>query len=206
MSVEIPKVAVAFGSVAPSQGDIVELKVHLGYTKEVSSFECLLQNWDEKYSPGGSSPITVGMDGHIDIGRGSNVPQIITCRVESVKYESTPTTHYLRVSGRCWGEKLFRRVVTKTYENQKGEAIVKDLLDSYAGLSHVRDGTELVEDTDTTYMKLEYENTPVWDILKFIAASADKNGVIGYDFRVEPDGKFAFFPRNSKTSPVSLSE
>jgi len=87
-----------------------------------------------------------------------------------------------------------------------GVSIVKDLLDSYAGLSHVRDGTELVEDTDTTYTKLEYENTPVFDILKFIAGSADKNGVIGFDFRVEPDGKFAFFPRNSKTSPVSLSE
>jgi len=206
MSVEIPKVAVAFGSVAPPQGDIINLRVHLGCTKEVSSFECLLQNWDKKYSPGGSYPISVGDDGHIDIGRGSNVPQIITCRVESVKYESTPTENYVRVSGRCWGEKLFRRVVTKTYENMKGEEIVKDLLDYYVGLSHVRDSTELVENTDTTYTKLEYENTPVFDILKYIAESADKNGVIGFDFRVAPDGKFEFFPRNSKTSPVSLTD
>ncbi|MDH7564699.1 MAG: hypothetical protein QHH24_07500, partial [Candidatus Bathyarchaeota archaeon] len=53
---------------------------------------------------------------------------------------------------------------------------------------------------------LKYEDTPVMDILQFIAGSADKSGVIGYDFRVAPDGKFEFFPRLSKTSPVSLAE
>jgi hypothetical protein len=206
VSVEIPKCAIAFGSVTPPQGDVIDLRVHLGCTKEVSSFEVLLQNWDKKYSPGGTYPITVGMDGSIFIGRGTNVPQIITLRVESIKCESTPNENYLRVSGRCWGEKLFRRVVTKTYDNKKGEEIVKDLLDYYVGLSHVRDSTELVEDTDTTYTHLEYENTPVWGIIKYIAESSDLAGVIGYDFRVAPDGKFEFFPKNSKTSPVSLSE
>jgi hypothetical protein len=206
VSVDIPKIAVAFGSVAPPQGDIIEVKVHLGCTKEVNSFEVVLQNWEKKYSPNGTSPINVGIDGHIDIGRGANVPQIITCRVESVKYESTSSENYLRVSGRCWGEKLFRRVVSKTYENKKGEEIVKDLTDSYAGLSHNRDGTELVEDTDTTYTKLEYENTPVIDILKHVAESADNAGTIGFDFRVAPDGKFEFFPSNSKTSTINLSE
>jgi hypothetical protein len=110
------------------------------------------------------------------------------------------------VSGRCWGEKLFRKVVTKTYSSQKGEAIVKDLMDSFAGLSHNRGGTELVEDTDTTFSLLEYDNTPVFDILKAIAAASDKSGVIGYDFRVASDGKFEFFQRNSKSSSVSLSE
>ena len=206
MSVDIPNLAVVLGAVTPPQSDIIEARVYLGATKEVSSWELLLQNWDKKYSPGGTYPISIGTDGYINIGRGTNCPQIITTRTESVKYESTPHENYLRVSGRCWGEKLFRRVVTKTYENQKGEDIVKDLLDSYAGISHVRDSTELVEATDTTYTRLEYENTPVWDILKYIASSADKAGVIGFDFRVAPDGKFEFFPRNSKTSPVSLSE
>ncbi|MBS7633814.1 hypothetical protein KEJ15_09440 [Candidatus Bathyarchaeota archaeon] len=206
MSVDIPKLALAFGSVAPPQGDVVSCRVYLGATKEVSSFEVLLQNWDKKYSPGGTYPISVGLDGHIDIGRGTNVPQIITCRVESVRFESAPNENYLRVSGRCWGEKLFRRVVTKTYSSQKGEAIVKDLLDYYVGLSHVRDSTELIETTDTTFTLLEYENTPVWDILLAIAAASDKAGVIGFDFRVAPDGKFEFFPRNSKTSSVSLNE
>jgi hypothetical protein len=210
LSVEIPKCTIAFGAVAPPQGDIVDLQVHLGCTKEVSSFEVMLQNWNKKYSPGGASPILVGVDGHINIGRGVFVPQLITCRVESVKCESTPTENYIRVSGRCWGEKLFRRTVTKTYENKKGEEIIKDLLDYYVGLSHVRyfDGTgvELVEDTDTTFTKLAYENTPVWDIIKCIAESSDLAGVIGYDFRVAFDGKFEFFAKNSKASEVSISE
>jgi hypothetical protein len=206
MSVEIPKVALAFGGVTPPQGDVIDLRVHLGCTAEVSSFDVLLQNWDKKYSPNGTHPINVGVDGHIDLGRGSNVPQIITCHVESVKCESTPTENYIGVSGRCWGERLFRRVVTKTYENKKGEEIVKDLLDNFVGLSHVRESTELVEDTDTTYTKLEYDNTPVFDVLKNVAESADKSGVIGFDFRVAPDARFEFFPRNSKVSPVSLSE
>jgi len=206
LSLELPVVAVVFGSVTPPQGDILELRVHLGCTKEVSSFECLLQNFDKKYSPGGTYPINVGDNGTISIGRGTNCPLILTLRVEEIEPESTPVENYIRVGGRCWGEKLFRKVVTKTYENQKGEAIVKDLLDNFVGLSHVRDTTELVEDTDTTYTLLEYENTPVFDILKYIAESSDKAGVIGFDFRVEWDGKFAFFPKNSKTSPVSLSE
>ena len=123
-----------------------------------------------------------------------------------MKCESTPVENYLRVSGRCWGERLFRRVVTKVYEDKKGEEIVRDLMDYFVGLSHVRDGTELIEDTDTTYTRLEYEDTPVFDILKYVAESADKQGIIGFDFRVAPDGKFEFFPGNSKTSLVSLGE
>ncbi|MEM2971523.1 MAG: hypothetical protein QW270_03775 [Candidatus Bathyarchaeia archaeon] len=206
MSVEIPKMAIAFGQYGIPQSDVIECRVHLGCTREVSSFDLLLQNWDGKYSPSGSIPLAVGMDGHIDIGRSTNVPQIITCRIESIKHESTPTEHYTRVSGRCWGERLFRRVFTGAFENMKGEDIVKYLLDYYVGLSHNRGGTELVENTDTTYTWLEYENTPVWDIIKYIAESADKNGVVGFDFRVAPDGKFEFFPKNSKTSSISLSE
>ncbi|MEM2108289.1 MAG: hypothetical protein QXL10_03285 [Candidatus Bathyarchaeia archaeon] len=201
-----PSVALVFGSVTPPQGDVVELTVHLGCSKEVGSFEVKLHNHDGKYSPGGVSPISVGVDGSISLGRGANCPLLITIRVEDVKYESSPTESYVTVSGRCWGERLFRRVVTKTYENMKGEDIVKDLLDYYVGLSHVRGGTELVEATDTTYTRLEYTDSPVWDILKYIAETADKAGVIGFDFRVAPDGKFEFFPKNSKTHPVAISD
>jgi len=202
--VPIPTVALTFGSVEPPEGDVLDLKVHLGCTKEISSFSCLLQNFDKKYTV--TNPINVGDNGSISIGRGVNCPLILTGRVEEIEPQSTPVENYIRVRGRCCGEKIFRRVVTKTYENEKGEAIVKDLIDNYVGLSHVRNSTELIEDTDTTYTLLEYENTPVFDILKYIAESADKAGVIGFDFRVEYDGKFAFFPKNSKTSPISLSE
>ncbi len=206
MSVATPAVAIVFGSVTPPQGDVIELNVHFGCTKEVSSFEAVLQNWNGKYSPNGTYPIVVGLDGSISVGRAANCPLLLTCRVESIKYQSSPLESYLTVSGRCWGERLFRRVVTKTYENKKGEEIIKDLMDYYVGLSHVRGGVELVESTDTTYTRLEYSVTPVMDILQEIASSADKAGVIGYDFRIAPDGKFEFFPKNSKTSQVSLSE
>ena len=158
--------AVAFGTVAPPQGDITELTLHLGCTNEVSSFEAVLANFDGKYSPNGQSAIGVGLDGSISVGRGSACPLLMTCRVENVKYESAPSESYVHVSGRCWGERLFRRVVTKTYLNMKGEDIVKDLLDYYVGLSHVRNSTELVETTDTTYTNLSYQDTPVFDILR----------------------------------------
>ena len=140
-SVGIPQTAVVLGSVTPPQGDVIDVRVHLGCTKEVSSFELTLQNWNKKYSPGGSTPIVVGSNGSIYIGRGTNVPQIITCKVESIEYdEPSVDEHYLKVTGRCWGERLFSRVVSKTYTNQKAEAIVKDLMDSFAGLSHTRSG------------------------------------------------------------------
>lgn len=207
MSVGLPTCAIVFGSVTPAQGDVIDLRIHLGATDEVSSFDCLLQNFSEKYSPGGTYPINVGDDGSISLGRGASCPLLATITVEEIKAISdSRSENYLRVIGRAWGERLFRKLVTKTYTSQKGEAIVKDVIDNFVGLSHTRDSTELVENTDTTYTQLEYENTPVFDILKFIAKTADKSGTIGYDFRVAPDGKFEFFQRNSKTSSVSLSE
>ena len=206
MSVEPPTMALAFGGYGIPQNDVIECRVHLGCTKEVNSFELTLQNWGGKYGPNGAIPLSVGMDGNISIGRGAHCPQIITCRIESIRYESTATEHYVHLSGRCWGERLFRRVFTGVFENMKGEEIVKHLLDYYVGLSHTRNGVELVEATDTTYTRLEYENTPVWDVIRHIAETADKQGVIGFDFRVAPDGRFEFFPKNSKTSPVSLAD
>lgn len=206
MSVTAPCATIVFGSITPPQSDVIELNVHLGCTKEVSSFEVVIQNWDGKYSSNGAYPITVGLDGSISVGRGANCPQLITCRVETVRYQSSSVEHYLTISGRCWGERLFRRVVTVTYENMKGEEIVSDLLDYYAGLSHLRSSTQLVNSTDTTYTKLEYKDTPVMDVLRQIADSADTNGVIGYDFRVAPDAKFEFFPKGSKTSGITLTD
>ena len=206
MSVSIPVVALVFGEVTPPQKDVIGVRVHLGCTNEIGSFECLLQNFDGTYSMNGSNPINVGVDGSISIGRGGNCPLIATVRVEEVSYYGTSVESYVRVRGRCWGERLFRRTIDRKWENVKGEEVVKDLIENHVGLSHQRDGIELVEDTDTTYTRLEYKNTPVFDILKFIAETADKEGVIGYDFRVAPDGKFEFFPKMSKTCLVDLTE
>ncbi len=199
-----PKITLVFGAVAPPQGEVVELTAHLGCSTEVGSYEVQLHNWDAKYSPGGATPITVGMDGSISLGRGATCPLLMTLRVEKVRYASNPNESYVTISGRCWGERLFRRVVTANYAGMKGEEIVKDLMDYYAGLSHSRSATELIEDTDTTYTELDYTDSPVWDILKYIAESADKSGVIGFDFRVAPDGKFEFFPKLSKTNATTI--
>ncbi len=46
----------------------------------------------------------------------------------------------------------------------------------------------------------------MWDIIKYVAETSDKAGVIGFDFRVAPDGLFEFFPKNSKTNAVNLFE
>lgn len=204
MSVDIPKLTIALGAVGIPQADVITALVHLGATKEVSSWELKLQNWDGKYSPSGLYPLNVGLDGYICLGRGVNVPQLITTRTENVKFESSPTESYVTVSGRCWGEKLFRYSVIQDYSGFKGEAIVKNLLDYYAGISHVRNGVELVADTDTTFTDLKVSDTQTWDLLQQIASESDKAGVIGYDFRTTPDGRFEFFPRGTKTSAVSL--
>jgi hypothetical protein len=63
VSVQLPIVAVVFGDVTPPQGDVEQLRVHLGCTEEVSSFEAVLQNWNGKYSPSGTSPLSVAWTG-----------------------------------------------------------------------------------------------------------------------------------------------
>src|SRR3990172_5354076 len=122
-----PSIALVFGAVTPPQADVVELSAHLGCSKEVSSYALKLHNYNGKYSPGGATPITVGLDGSISLGRGATCPLLMTVKVEKVSYESDPLESYVTVSGRCWGERLFRRVVTAKYSLQKGEEIVKDL-------------------------------------------------------------------------------
>jgi len=206
MSVALPVAAIAFGSVAPPQGDIVDLTVHLGCSTEISSFECTLQNWDKKYSDGGTYPIVEGSNAIIYVGRSPNCPLLLTGKVEETDPESRAIEHYLIVRGRCNGEQLFRRHVTKSWDNVKGEVVVKYVIDNFTSLSHNRGGIELIEDTDTTFSRLDYEDTPVFDVIKYIAETADLAGVIGYSFRIAPDGKFEFFPKNSKTSSVDLSE
>lgn len=395
--VDAPAVSAVFGSIIIPGSDIIQARVHLGCTKEVSSFELLLQNWNGKYSPGGSSALSVGLTGNVYMGRGSNTPSVIKGRIEKLEYRSTPVENYVLVSGRCLGEQLFRRVVNRSYFNVKAELLVEDLIDNYTSLQHqlgtfgdftgftetdpnnritvtkrriyftdltrnedayvykdygagaignftwlvdirildagsnygavgtcvcsndiddwkglqtnnkhsigiicltdassprkqqvkiretyngsvydsstltfdmatvlycrfIRSGSSLKLEvyseperinkiaeanltmqysenfryffilntwntatsekisgafvnssliglSDTTYTLLEYDNTKVWDILEFAAKTADFKGVIGYDFRVAPDGKFSFFPVNSKTASISsLSE
>lgn len=184
--------------------DITRLRCHIAMMEEVSSFSAMLCNFNKKYIE--TYPLACGDIVRIWIGRGATKPQIFQGRAEEKDAESTAMEHYLTLKGRCIGEDLFRRLVTETYANRKGEAIVKHLIENYSRLSHTRNGVELIEDTDTTYTELEYDKSKLKDILDFIAKTADKAGVIGFDFRIAYDGRFEFFPRGSKTSPISLDE
>ncbi|MGQ9565604.1 MAG: hypothetical protein ACUVT5_03545, partial [Candidatus Bathyarchaeales archaeon] len=183
--------------------DVLWLRVHLGMLEEVSSFELALQNFNAKYTV----QVAVGNWIKIWIGRAYSASiKVFTGRIEEVEFNASPTENYAILRGRDRGQELFRRTVTRTYENTKAEAVVKDLIDNFTTLKHVRGTTELVENTDTTFELLEYENTPVFDILKDLAKSAEKDGLVGFDFRVAWDGKFEFFKRNSKPSNISLAD
>jgi hypothetical protein len=183
--------------------DILDMRVHLGLVEEVGSFELTMQNFDAKYT----GQVAVGNWIKIWASRAdASLLKLFTGRVEEVEFDASSTENYLILRGRDRGEELFRRTVTRTYANAKAEEVVKDLIDDFTSLKHVRGTTELVENSDTTYTRLEYENTPLFDILKDIAQSTVKDGVVGFDFRIAWDGKFEFFKRNSKTSPVSLTD
>ena len=213
-SVALPCISLSFGTVAPPQKDVISAHVYLGCTKECSSFEVKLLNYGNKYGPqGGTYPITCGMNGHISMGRGSNCPQLITCVVEKTQcqtlagYESDSGApeDYLIIDGRCWGEQLSRKIVSASFQNMKGEAIVKELIDNWTSLGHVRNGVELIQNTSDTFDLLKYTNSSITDILNYLASCCDLNGVIGYEYRVEPDGLFSFFPIGAMPNSINPS-
>jgi len=193
------------GGIQIPNEDMIELRSHIAMMEEVSSFSLKLYNFDKQYIE--TYPIANKAFVRIFIGRGTVMPQIFQGKVEEIDAESEAMYHELTVKGRCIGEDLYRRLVTEWWRNIKGEQAVKNLLDKYCTfLRHQRNGTELIENTDTTYTELDYDKTKLKDPLDFIAKTADKAGVIGFDYRVEYDGLFAFFARGSKTSPISLTD
>jgi hypothetical protein len=204
MSVALPKGSAVFGAVTPDIADIKEIKVHLGATKEVSSYSVILWNFDQKYTV--INPINLGVTTTIYLGREPSAPRVLTGIVEDIDCQAQATTNTIVIAGRCNGEKCFRKTITRTYVNTKGHVIIKDLLDNYLGLGHTRGVDELVEDCDTTYTLLEYEDTPAWDIIKYISETADLSGIIGYEFRVAGDGNVEWFPKGSKAAPFLLNE
>lgn len=184
--------------------DMRRLYVHVAMMDETSSFEAELANFAKKYVE--TYPLAVRDLVRIFIGRGANKPQVLQARLEEAEYDDSAMENYLTLKGRCVGEDLYRRLVTELFQNSKGEYVVKQLLDKYSRLSHVRGDVELVEDTDTTYTELDYDKSKLKDVLDFIAKTADKAGVIGYDYRIAYDGKFEFFARGSKNSSISLTD
>jgi len=53
---------------------------------------------------------------------------------------------------------------------------------------------------------MQYSDTTIWEILKFICATADLSAVIGYDMRVGWDGNFEFFSLSSIAESYSLQD
>jgi hypothetical protein len=193
------------GGIQIPNEDMIKLRAHIAMMEETSSFELALYNFDKQYIE--TYPIQNKDFIRIFIGRGTVLPQVFQGRVEEVDAESEAIYHELTLKGRCIGEDLYRRLVTELFQNKEGAYVVRTLLDKYCTfLRHQRYGVELVETTDTTYTELEYDKSKLKDVLDFIAKTSDKAGVIGYDYRVEYDGLFAFFARGSKTSPISLTD
>ena len=180
--------------------DVVELNVHLAVTEEVGSVNCLIQNYDAKYT----DQITVGDLIEVAMSRtGESWEKVFKGRLDAVAKRAEASLrgsqHYLRLRGRDLGAELFNRLVTKKYVNKEGSEIVKDVLANYTPLASVG-----VETTNSTYAEEEYENKPAWEIVKYVAETAKNlSNVIGYDFKCE-EGNLKFFPKGNYASAVSL--
>jgi len=180
--------------------DVVELNIHLAVTEEVGSVNCLIQNFDAKYT----DQITAGDLIEVAMSRtGESWAKVFKGRIDAVAKRAEASLrgpqHYLRLRGRDLGAELFNRLVTKKYVNKEGSEIVKDVLTNYTPLASVG-----VETTNSTYIEEEYENKPAWEIVKYVAETAkNSSNVIGYDFKCE-EGDLKFFPKSKYASVVSL--
>jgi len=180
--------------------DVVELNLHLAVTEEVGSVNCLLQNFDAKYT----DQITAGDLIEVAMSRtGESWAKVFKGRIDAVAKRAEASLrgpqHYLRLRGRDLGAELFNRLVTKKYVNKEGSEIVKDVLSNYTPLASVG-----VETTNSAYIEEEYENKPAWEIVKYVAETAKNiSNVIGYDFKCE-EGDLKFFPKSKYASAVSL--
>jgi len=180
--------------------DMVELNVHLAVTEEVGSINCLIQNYDAKYT----DQITVGDLIEVAMSRsGESWTKVFKGRLDAVAKRAEASLrgpqHYLRLRGRDLGAELFNRLVTKKYVDKEGSEIVKDILANYTPLAGVG-----VETTNSTYTEEEYENKPAWEIVKYVAETAkNTSNVIGYDFKCE-ESDLKFFSKGKYASAVSL--
>jgi len=77
--------------------------------------------------------------------------------------------------------------------------MVSDLLENYTTADNLTLYLDLIRNSDTTYTKMLFTHETVFDIIKFITDTADTGGTIGYDSRIEYDGKYAWLPRGHVT-------
>jgi hypothetical protein len=82
-----------------------------------------------------------------------------------------------------------------------------DLVNDYAVIDSLRVDLDLIRASNTSYTLMRFEHETIFDIIKFIADTASTvDGVIGYDFRCEHDGCFAWLPRGLLAEPYGLEE
>jgi len=220
-SVPTAKVTVAGSDVAPQ--NVLDVVIHLGCTKETSSFEVVVNNsnpnyYEGQYSPGGAKEFTLASSITVKLKRGTitgSTKALITGKIENIEYADEAEEYGFRnvvyIRGRCLGQDLFARKfngdLIAAAGSGKAETIVDYLIDNYTSLSHTRNGTNLIEESNTTFVEFLCSYETIFDILKYIAdVTSTSEGVIGYDLVVEYDGKFAFRPRNEYEEPYTLEE
>lgn len=220
MALTIPTIKLEVNSVEVEPEEIIELTLHLGCTTEVSNFEVVIDNGNPDlnagdYYVGGDKEFSNGQSVLIHLKRGSitgSTKSLFTGKVEDItiidEAEDFNYRNVVIITGRCLGSQLFDKKFTgdliAAAGSGKAETVVAYLIDNYTSLSHVRDSTDLIETSNTTFTELIFNHETIWDIIKYIAdVTSTVAGIIGYDFRVEYDGKFAFLPRNTYTEPYS---
>lgn len=135
---ENPASEFTFGSVEVPDEDVVEADVDLRSTEAMGTFNALLQNWDAKYSPGGTYPLTKGLAATLKIGRGSVIPQLMVGRIEKVRgVEKADGKHYLSVFGRSTFEHNLRLSVDDTFVDTRAELLVEHLIEEFTDLEHL---------------------------------------------------------------------
>jgi hypothetical protein len=79
-----------------------------------------------------------------------------------------------------------------------------NLVNNYTTGDNGAVGLDLIWVSNTTFTEMLFDEEIIYDILKYIAdVTSGLDSVIGYDIRVEYDGKFAFIERGTLTEPYS---
>jgi len=160
----LPTIDLVIGGVTIIDQTILQLSLHLGITREVSSFEAIIDRgnptYDNELDPGEANVLTNGDAVTVSIGRDPNTPLLLTGKLEEIEYEDEVEEYefknIVRVRGRCEGWQLFARkfdgdLITlvgtgdANYTRASGsaESLVAYIIDNYTTLSHIRQETTL---------------------------------------------------------------
>ena len=152
-----------------------------------------------------SSLVAYLIDNHTSLTH-TRVNSAITASASSAQKNVTVTDGTKFTAG-----DLVKILDGSTWEYNKVDSVagnvvtmVSNLVNSYTATGFVY--LDLIRDTNTTYTKMIFTYEEIFGLIKFIADTASTSGGdIGYDFRVEYDGNFAFLPRGSIVEPYSLA-